>query len=222
MEVPKLVKLAQHGDEEAVFALLQLHMDKLYRIAWIYLRNEQDALEALQETSCRAFVKLGTLKRPEFFSTWIVRIMLNVCMDELKRKKRFASQDVPELAYTEENRETKYMLEQELARLDAVDIVTSRFWPDAYELTFTMDKPDLPNNNAERPIILWPDRDAAGNRILWSGGQSGTHDGISRFVMKTKDTNLVSPLTFTIVDYGYDKIVEPFEVVIPLEGIGDR
>ncbi|RKN85753.1 DUF4179 domain-containing protein [Paenibacillus ginsengarvi] len=107
-------------------------------------------------------------------------------------------------------------------RLDAVDIVTSRFWPDAYELTFTMDKPDLPNNNAERPIILWPDRDAAGNRILWSGGQSGTHDGISRFVMKTKDTNLVSPLTFTIVDYGYDKIVEPFEVAIPLEGIGDR
>ncbi|WP_158606456.1 sigma-70 family RNA polymerase sigma factor [Paenibacillus ginsengarvi] len=116
--MPKLVKLAQHGDEEAVFALLQLHMDKLYRIAWIYLRNEQDALEALQETSCRAFVKLGTLKRPEFFSTWIVRIMLNVCMDELKRKKRFASQDVPELAYTEENRETKYMLEQELERLD--------------------------------------------------------------------------------------------------------
>ncbi|TMV48200.1 sigma-70 family RNA polymerase sigma factor [Paenibacillus mesophilus] len=118
MDLPRLVRLAQNGDEQAVFELLQLHMNKLYRIAWIYLRNEPDALEALQETSCRAYAKLGTLKQPEFFSTWIVRIMLNVCMDELKRKKRFTPQDVPEIAYTEEHRELKYILEQELERLD--------------------------------------------------------------------------------------------------------
>ncbi|MEF3305714.1 sigma-70 family RNA polymerase sigma factor [Paenibacillus sp. GYB003] len=118
MDLPRLVKLAQEGDEQAIFHLLQHHVNKLYRIAWFYLRNEPDALEALQETSCRAFAKLGTLKKPEFFSTWIVRIMLNVCMDELKRKKRFAPQDVPELAYMEDNHEIKYILEQELERLD--------------------------------------------------------------------------------------------------------
>lgn len=118
MDLPRLVELARQGDEQAVFELLQLHVDKLYRIAWLYLRNEQDALEALQETSCRAYAKLGTLKNPEFFSTWIVRIMLNVCMDELRRKKRIAPQEAPELACIEEEPELRYLLEQELERLD--------------------------------------------------------------------------------------------------------
>jgi hypothetical protein len=106
-------------------------------------------------------------------------------------------------------------------KLEDITTVTSRFWPDAYELVLTMDKPDHPQNDV-RPIILRPDTDAAGRRVLGSGGQSGTNDGGSRYVMKTADTNLVSPLTFTIVDYSYDKIVAPFEVVIPIKGVGEQ
>ncbi|MEF3305715.1 DUF4179 domain-containing protein [Paenibacillus sp. GYB003] len=106
-------------------------------------------------------------------------------------------------------------------KLEDINLVTSRFWPDAYELVFTMDKPDHANTDV-RPIIMRPDSDAAGRRILGSSGQSGTSDGGSRYVMKTADTNLVSPLTFTIVDYGYDKIVAPFEVLIPTKGDGEQ
>ncbi|TMV48199.1 DUF4179 domain-containing protein [Paenibacillus mesophilus] len=106
-------------------------------------------------------------------------------------------------------------------KLEDITVVTSRFWPDAYELVFTMDKPDHPKTDL-RPIILRPDTDAAGRRLLGSSGQSGTNDGGSRYEFKTPDTNFVSPLTFTIVDYSYDKIIAPFEVVIPIEEVGEQ
>jgi hypothetical protein len=105
-------------------------------------------------------------------------------------------------------------------KLEDITIVTSRFWPDAYEMVFTMDRPDYPKTGV-RPFILRPDTDAAGRRLLGSGGQGGTNDGGSRYAFKTPDMNLVSPLTFTIVDYSYDKIIAPFEVVIPIEGVGE-
>jgi RNA polymerase sigma factor (sigma-70 family) len=61
---------------------------KLYRMAYAYLGNEQDALEAVQETTCRAFVNFGKLKDTNHFGTWIMRILMNYCVDEQKRRKR--------------------------------------------------------------------------------------------------------------------------------------
>lgn len=83
-----LVVEAKRGEDHAFYELIDLHKERLYRIAWTYLRSEQDALEAVQETVCRAYMKLAKLKRPQYFSTWLVRIMLNYCIDELKRRGR--------------------------------------------------------------------------------------------------------------------------------------
>jgi len=85
----ELVKLAQKGDNEAFYTLVSKESEKLYNIAYHYFKNEADALEAIQETTCRAFIKLRKLKEPQFFSTWITRIMINYCIDEQKRKKKF-------------------------------------------------------------------------------------------------------------------------------------
>ena len=72
---------------------------RLYRIAWLYLGNEADALEAVDETVYRALKGLKQLRQPEYFDTWITRILLNECNRELKRKSRFSAEDVlPETA----------------------------------------------------------------------------------------------------------------------------
>lgn len=84
-----LIKKAKKGNDEAFYELISLHRNQLYRIALSYFKNEHDAVEALQETTFRAYKGLKKLSKPQFFSTWLIRIMLNYCHDELKKKKRF-------------------------------------------------------------------------------------------------------------------------------------
>lgn len=63
---------------------------QLYRTAYLYLGNEADALEAVDESVYQALRALKELRQPEYFETWLTRILLNVCCKELRRRKRFA------------------------------------------------------------------------------------------------------------------------------------
>jgi RNA polymerase sigma factor (sigma-70 family) len=91
------VQAAQRGDDSAFYALMQEHQAKLYRIAFAYLGSESDALEAIQETTCRAYIQLRKLKDSRYFGTWLIRILMNYCIDEQKRRKR-ARTDTPTIA----------------------------------------------------------------------------------------------------------------------------
>ncbi|MWV42829.1 sigma-70 family RNA polymerase sigma factor [Paenibacillus sp. HJL G12] len=75
-------------NEEQFFRYLSGEQRKLYSIAFSYLRNEADALEAVQEASCRAWLKRKKLNDVQSFTPWLIRITINCCMDELRRKKR--------------------------------------------------------------------------------------------------------------------------------------
>ena len=61
---------------------------RLYRTALLYLGGEAAALDAVDEAVYRAFLSHRKLRRPEHFNTWITRILINVCNDELRRRKR--------------------------------------------------------------------------------------------------------------------------------------
>jgi RNA polymerase sigma factor (sigma-70 family) len=91
VEIEQLAIAAKKGNAEAFTTLMSSHQERLFRIAYAYLHNETDALEALQEVTYRAFNKINKLKDPAFFGTWIIRILLNYCSDERKRKSRFIS-----------------------------------------------------------------------------------------------------------------------------------
>ncbi len=80
---------AIRGDEESFVALMHIHKEALLRTAYAFLKNEHDALEALQETTYRAFKNIHTLKEPAYAKTWLIRIMMNYCQDQLKKDKRF-------------------------------------------------------------------------------------------------------------------------------------
>jgi len=88
LELNELVTAAQNGDDEAFYELMSSCKHQLYRIAYSYLRSEQDALEAVQETTFRAYRKLRKLKDPHHFKTWVIRILINYCIDEQRRSRK--------------------------------------------------------------------------------------------------------------------------------------
>ncbi|WP_068612897.1 sigma-70 family RNA polymerase sigma factor [Paenibacillus tuaregi] len=88
MEEKQWAAEACKGDESAFHALIDSQKRKLYGIAFSYLRNEADALETVQETVYRAWMKCSKLKDPDHFVPWLFRILINCCIDEQRRRKR--------------------------------------------------------------------------------------------------------------------------------------
>jgi len=69
---------------------------KLYNTALLYLGNESDAMEAVDEAVYKAFKSIKSLKHDELFNTWLIRILINECKKELRRKKRIYVSDIIE------------------------------------------------------------------------------------------------------------------------------
>lgn len=89
----ELSKLAVAGDDEAFLAILQLHKETLLRTALAFLKNEHAAIEALQEVTYRAYKKIHTVKEPAFLKTWLTKIMINYCQDQIKKNQRYISNE---------------------------------------------------------------------------------------------------------------------------------
>lgn len=72
---------------------------KLYRTALLYLGNETLAADAVDESVYKALCSLRKLRQPEYFDTWMIRILINECYKELKRQKQRGSfEEFPETA----------------------------------------------------------------------------------------------------------------------------
>ncbi len=70
---------------------------KLYRTALCYFGNEDTAVDVLDEAVYRGLCASGKLKQPEFFDTWMTRILINECHREQKRRRRFQPlEELPE------------------------------------------------------------------------------------------------------------------------------
>lgn len=85
----KTVKRAMRGNVEAYGVLIREQKEYLYRTAYLYSGNEEDALKIVQETVLRAFRSIRNLKDPAVFRTWITRILINVSKDYYKREQRY-------------------------------------------------------------------------------------------------------------------------------------
>ena len=72
---------------------------RLYKTALLYLGNETQALDAVDETVYKALCGYRKLREAELFDTWITRILINECYNELRRQKRVQYVDIiPETA----------------------------------------------------------------------------------------------------------------------------
>lgn len=72
---------------------------KLYRAALLTLGSESAAVDAVDEAVYKGYLSYQKLREPQYLETWLVRILINVCRNELRRRKReLAVEELPETA----------------------------------------------------------------------------------------------------------------------------
>ena len=74
--------------EEVLTTFLVEEQARFYRLAYSYLKNREEALDAVQTAVCRALEKQDSLQKPDAVRTWFYRILVNVCTDMLRQRKR--------------------------------------------------------------------------------------------------------------------------------------
>lgn len=89
----KKVQRAKKGSKKAFQELMEEEKVKLYKIAYLYTKNEADALEVFQETVYKAYISIKDLKEERYFSTWLSRILINVAIDLVNKKKKVIPMD---------------------------------------------------------------------------------------------------------------------------------
>ncbi len=99
-----LVQRAKNGDQAAFAQLVTAYEGKIYNLAYRYLGNQEDAMDASQEVFLRMFRFLDGFQEDSSFSTWLYRIGINVCKDLLSKKTRRAEQP---LEYPDEESDSR-------------------------------------------------------------------------------------------------------------------
>src|SRR5437879_2473731 len=93
----KLVRRAQRGDMVAFEELVARHRDKIYARAFSMMRNEDEAIDLSQEAWVKGWQRLKQFQGESSFVTWMTRIVINLCLDQLRKQKRHRAESIEQM-----------------------------------------------------------------------------------------------------------------------------
>ena len=93
----QLVKAAKKGDMVAFEELVARHRDKIYARAFSMMRNEDEAVDLSQEAWVKSWQRLKQFQGDSSFGTWMTRIVINLCLDQLRKRKRQRTESIEEM-----------------------------------------------------------------------------------------------------------------------------
>ena len=82
-----LIRAAQAGDQDAFEQLVRVYDQSVLRLAMNLLRSPEDARDVYQEAFLRVYRNLGNFRFDCSFHTWLYRIVANLCLDQMRRRK---------------------------------------------------------------------------------------------------------------------------------------
>jgi RNA polymerase sigma-70 factor, ECF subfamily len=97
-EDQELVRAAQGGDMAAFEELVGRHRDKIYARACTMMRNEEEAIDLSQEAWVKGWQRLHQFQGESSFGTWMTRIVINLCLDQLRKQKRQRTESLEEIS----------------------------------------------------------------------------------------------------------------------------
>jgi len=89
-----LVRQAQKGEMGAFEELVSRHRDKIYARAYSMMRSEDEALDLSQEAWVKGWQRLVQFQGDSSFVTWMTRIVINLCLDQLRKQKRQRAESI--------------------------------------------------------------------------------------------------------------------------------
>jgi RNA polymerase sigma-70 factor (ECF subfamily) len=92
-----LVRRAQRGNMVAFEELVGRHRDKIYARAFSMMRNEEEAVDLSQEAWVKGWQRLKQFQGDSSFVTWMTRIVINLCLDQLRKQKRQRTESIEHL-----------------------------------------------------------------------------------------------------------------------------
>jgi RNA polymerase sigma-70 factor (ECF subfamily) len=87
MDEASLIRAAQQGDQDAFASLVQAYDQNVLRIAMNLLRSPEEAKDVYQEAFLRVYRNLHSFRFDCSFPTWLYRIVTNICLDHLRKRK---------------------------------------------------------------------------------------------------------------------------------------
>lgn len=118
-----LLKKAQKGHQKSFLQLIEVEKVKLYKMAYVYMKNENDALDVVQETIARAYSNIKTVKEEQYFRTWLMRILINTAVEMLRRNSKVILLE-NELGETQV---TDLLIEDKLDLLTAIEQLEEKY-----------------------------------------------------------------------------------------------
>ncbi len=82
-----LVLQAQNGSTAAFEQIIVLYQKRIFKMAYGYLKNTEDAKEVVQDTFLRLYKSIGSYREGNRFSSWLFRIAANLCVDHYRKNK---------------------------------------------------------------------------------------------------------------------------------------
>jgi RNA polymerase sigma-70 factor (ECF subfamily) len=92
----ELVKRCQKGDDAAFGELVSRYQRKVFTIALGMVKNPEDAMDIAQESFIKVHRYIGNFQGSSSFYTWLYRIIVNLCIDHLRRSRKHANVDFDE------------------------------------------------------------------------------------------------------------------------------
>ncbi len=84
----KLVERSKGGDLTAFEELVLMYQKQIYNLSYRMMGNEEDACDMTQEAFLKAFRAIKKFNSKSTFGTWVYRIAVNTCIDELRKRKK--------------------------------------------------------------------------------------------------------------------------------------
>lgn len=88
------MRAAQNGELTAFEELVARHRDKIYARAYSMMRNEEEAVDLSQEAWVKGWQRLSQFHGESGFGTWMTRIVINLCLDQLRKHKRQRTESI--------------------------------------------------------------------------------------------------------------------------------
>lgn len=121
METYTLVKKSKEGDKDALVQLIMKEKESYYKLAYVYMKNREDAMDAMEDMIVILCENMHRLKKEDAFYSWSKTILVNCCKKLLRKNKKLISLDsMKEEVYEEDlsKKDDEIILENHLSKLN--------------------------------------------------------------------------------------------------------